>query len=774
MRYAIVFCLLVTVGRTPLLADELNFPTMPSPPELPVATKPISPGPSSAKAISPKPGKRSALLPRPSGAISPKMVKPSLDPSRMVLPSASEIQRSPSGSEILPSETPKRVSVLTNGQDLTKRPNQLEIKPATRPDTRSATSEAVQNPAGTLPNIAPHRLRPDIEPAFSRIPRSVPPAPRSLAQPTQLRTNATRGTLPPPPANDSNPNTPLIPLLEDVSPPVGSGLADPLGPNTYDDPTTVPGDQFVDVLKSIELEQNAAAAPIKAIVGRLQIDRAPFAVFETQTNEPVQQDSEVPQLRVSTIGPNTLVVGRSARYTISLNNLGDFDATEVQLRCSIPEWVSLDETQSSGGRVATQSKDITWDVDVVPAKASQKLVLDLTPRAGKAFELNVDIAVQPSQSKKQISIQEPKLAVKMTGPTETIYNQPALWQIEITNPGTGDANDVQLDIFAGQQKLDSQPVGTIPAGETRNATLEITASEAGTKDIRAIATGNPGIRDEAITDFVCRRGRVSLALTGPEVQYAGSNSDYQLTIENTGDADLSNVMLNLELPSGITYVSGLPSPSETAGGVSWFADRLAAGETKQFPIKLSLVAGGVHEINASATTADDLTASATTRTESRTAADLKLVVSDPVGPQSLGSLTEYVIEVTNRGTAPAREIEIIAVCAPELDPVDVDGNAAIQSGQIFFKPLADLPADHKVTYTVKARATKPGTHAFRVIVKSYQPDLRLATEEQTQFFDRNSAPVAEPVIEEQDATEEEMASRPVELISKEDREERSY
>ena len=329
-----------------------------------------------------------------------------------------------------------------------------------------------------------------------------------------------------------------------------------------------------------------------------------------------------------------MVVGRSARYTISLNNLGEFAATDVQVRSSIPDWVHLDESQASGGRVAVKSKDITWHVDSVAARGSQKLVLDLTPRAGKAFELNVDIAVQPSQTKKQISIQEAKLSVKMNGPSDAVYNQPAIWQVQLANPGTGDAHDVMLDIFAGQEKLDSQAVGTIPAGETRNATLEITATEAGAKNIRAFAYGSPDISDETATDFVCRRGRVSLQLSGPELQYAGDTSEYELTVENTGDAELRNVLLNLDLPTGVTYARGLLSPSVTAGGVSWFADRVAVGETKTFPIQLDLVAGGTHEINAIARTADDLTASASTATESRTAADLKLVVSDPAGPQS--------------------------------------------------------------------------------------------------------------------------------------------
>ncbi len=532
------------------------------------------------------------------------------------------------------------------------------------------------------------------------------------------------------------------PLRQQVAPPVGTRAT----PAAQD----VQTNNDVNSVELIDLMTVNAPAGMGSPTGlRTQLTVQPGATLTT-TNPvtgDVHFDSDVPQLRVRTVGPDTLIVGKSARYEITLNNKSNFDARDVQVRCSIPAWVKLDRYDSSIGLVATESQDLRWSVEHVPARGEQKLTLDLTPTAGKGFELHVDIAVQPAKTRKQITIQEPILSVDVSGPDSVVYNQTGQWQVLIENPGTGDANDVVLDIHSGSRHLESEYLGTIPAGGKRTATLELASKSVGKHSIRTSVKGSLGLNDEHKSDFICRRGELSINVTGSDIEYAGAFTDYQVTVANQGNAVAKNVLVSLELPPGVQYESGLLAPVLTEGSVSWVANELPVGESQDYRVRLKIARGGIHKIVATASNTDDLSAKSAVETQAMISADLRLRVVDPVGPQALGTTCEYGIEVVNQGTDTAREIEIIAVCAPELEAVDVEGNAHIKGGHIYFKPLADLAADHKVSYTVRARATKPGTHTFRVIVKSYHPNMRLATEESTQFFDREvtfGSPTPEP------------------------------
>ena len=618
----------------------------------------------------------------------------------------------------------------------------------------------------------------EIEPAFSRKPAPTLPASKDalkqvgrakvpskeLAKQPAVKKDTVpsvvKSPLPPPPKtelpyrriNVAPADATRTPSLSPVSDPVGSAVR-----RTPDEGRVPPAPRSVFVADPIMDGQSMEAllesgthpkGSPDSLVTRLTIVPADatnsVAEPATHTDQKIQFESDVPQLRVSTVGPNTLVVGKSGRYGITLINKSNFDAYDVQVRCSIPGWVDLDDHEASTGEVVNQLRDVVWLVKHVPARGEQTLNLDLTPTAGRAFELNVDISVQPSQTRKRIAIQEPKLALNLVGPESVVYGEFESWQIEVTNPGTGDANDVVLEVYSGSRKLESKALGSIAAGSSRNATLEIQAKEIGRHGLRLVATGNPLLRDELTDEFLCRRGRLSVSIAGSDLEYAGTATRYEVALQNDGDAATQNVLMNLELPSGVQYVSGLESPTVTAGGVSWVVSKVAVDQRLMFPIVLQLRDGGSHVMAVNASSTGDLEAAAKITTAAMTSADLKLKVSDPIGPQPSGETMSYEIEVFNQGSKAARQIEVIAVCAPELVPQDVDGNAHIKGGHIYFKPIAELPADHKVSFVVRTLATEAGAHAFRVIVKSYEPNQRLAIEESTQFYERKRV---EPVVE---------------------------
>jgi hypothetical protein len=123
-----------------------------------------------------------------------------------------------------------------------------------------------------------------------------------------------------------------------------------------------------------------------------------------------------------------------------------------------------------------------------------------------------------------------------------------------------------------------------------------------------------------------------------------------------------------------------------------------------------------------------------------TAASLALAVEEPSGPVGLEGEAVYQIRVQNRGTASAKEVEVVVYFANNLEPVSAEGaRHRLGAGQVVFEPLPALAVGEAVTFQVKAKAAAAGNHVFRVEVHSAATDVRLVREGATRFYAADSA-----------------------------------
>ena len=454
----------------------------------------------------------------------------------------------------------------------------------------------------------------------------------------------------------------------------------------------------------------------------------------------VRVDNDVPNMKVVTKGPGTLTVGRSARYVIELSNQSSFAATGVTVRCAIPAWVKLANNEATQGKLSQlpDSDAWEWNLESVKSKGLERLNLDLIPQRGKPFELDVELAVQPRRTKQQITIREAGLKLHLNGPESFVYDEKQKYTVTVSNPGTAPADKVVLKLKGAGHELSESPVGTIPPGGKRIVEIDLSARQVGAFPFEVVATGEPGVRDRVDASLLVRRGEPVVRVVGSDFEFAGTHSPYTVTVENKGNADLTNLMVRLSLPKGAKYISGLTQPQVTAAGVEWSITRIEQGGRAEFPVVLQLNEQGRHDLEARAIAAADLIAKDTTSTTAETAADLKLDVITPRGPQPIGQLVEYEIRVRNIGTADAREISVLAVCAPELSPVSSTGDPAIKNSQVIFRPIKVIERGQQVVYKVKVRAREEGSHAFRVAVMSRYPRLRFASEDTTRYYDRST------------------------------------
>lgn len=433
-------------------------------------------------------------------------------------------------------------------------------------------------------------------------------------------------------------------------------------------------------------------------------------------------------------------MNQQSTYVLEVHNHSDFTADTVVVRCPIPAWVAVNKQTATAGTV-TKSKDgnsLQWTISSVRASGTQKLELSLTPRQGRAFDLDVDLAVQPRKSRNEIAIHEGELSVSVS--SSDAVDETGKCLVTITNVGTATVAGTVLYVISGQEILTSVKVGELAAKASQQAQVVVSASAPGSHPLTFSArTANKTTATGKHT-ITIRRAVPVVRIAGPAYEFSGAESEYVVTVSNTGNAAIGDLNAEFELPDGVKYLGGIPNANVTLNTVQWQVDSLKAGGKQDFSIQVKLDEPGSRAFVVAARVENDVVAKDTIMTAVDTTADLKLTVNEPAGPQSVGKVVEYELVISNTGTKTAGKISLVAVCPPELEAVDVTGNAVVKNGQIFFRPIDTLPHGTRVTHKIKVRAKKPGNHSFRVFADAADPGLKYAAEDTTRYFDRSRVP----------------------------------
>jgi len=494
--------------------------------------------------------------------------------------------------------------------------------------------------------------------------------------------------------------------------------------------------------------ETAAAEPTKATAkgsvstSRLTSGVEPDAVLFAQRS---------PLLRVETLGPMRIVVGKEAVYKLRIQNLGDVGAEGVIVQMQLPsgaDVVSSTPTTGDAREVDGESgmpSLLRWEMDLVKGRTHEELIVKLIPRDSSEFELAVNWQSAPAKSQTIVEVQEPKLQLDLDGPSEFVYGDSKIYRMTVSNPGTGDAENVSIQLMpidGGSQPASQHKLGTILAGDDRVLEIELTARQAGELKIHALASGDGDLRAEISEKVLVRRADIEVAVVGPPMKYAGTMGIYQVQVANSGDATAEDVQVVAALPAGVKHVKplGRAEYDEAAGQVTWSVGSLRAGQSRQMQVHYMVNSGGSNTLKVAASTKDNLSASGEVTTQVEATADLKLDVSDPAGPVAVGEEMVYIVRVRNRGSKEAKNVELFGFFSEGLEPTKIrEGRGEMSPGQVIFEPIAELRAGGEKVFKIIAKAERGGNHVFHAEMRCKPLDTRLVAEESTLFYETQAA-----------------------------------
>jgi len=458
---------------------------------------------------------------------------------------------------------------------------------------------------------------------------------------------------------------------------------------------------------------------------------------------------QLPLITSRVAGPSKILIGREAKYRVTIENRGTAAADELTTEIAAPEWAEVVRATASSGAVnradeVAGTNSLRWSIPNLGAGRSQTLDLVLVPKTSQPLNLGVSWRHAPVASTTTVEVQEPKLAMAISGPDEVFFGRPQTYRLSLNNPGTGAAENVHVQLVppGGGQAVSSYRVESLAAGESKVVDIEITAREAGELSMQAVATAEGDLRSEAEQKIFCRQAELNVDWRGPNRKYAGTEATYFFRVRNPGTASAEQVEFNVELPTGFEFADASEGHQFDLAGqrVTWKIGTLRPGDDCYLELRGVVNQAGKNEMQLTAENADgDVNDAKTAATDVIALADLKLDVTDPKGPVPVGSEIDYEIIVTNRGRSTAEQVNVVGLFSAGVEPVSAEGGeATITDGRVGFRTIGALPAGQKVRFKIRAKAGTAGTHLFRAEVLCRDLEIKLAAEETTRFFQDES------------------------------------
>jgi uncharacterized repeat protein (TIGR01451 family) len=440
-------------------------------------------------------------------------------------------------------------------------------------------------------------------------------------------------------------------------------------------------------------------------------------------------------------------VGQECQCDLVVKNTGKTVARNISVRATLPASARL--LASTTPTPTAQAHQLHWQLGDLEPEQTKTIQIHIIPTS--RGDLTASAVVHfISAAATAFRVQEPLLEVVLQGPKEVQIGDPASQIIQVSNPGTGTARNVEIKALIPpglehpQGKQLTMAIGSLNPGETRMVRLALSAVSGGKQQIKVLAEAKlspeaaPYLRKLSETDIQIISPSVKVGVDGPALRYKHRNATYEITATNDGTAVSNNVRVMHKVPEGFQFVSAtqggkFDAVSKTVG---WFVGRIEPGQSSAMSVTLEAVQLGDFEHEVSAMTDQGARSEDVLPTRVEGIASLVLEVNDLNDPVEVGVETAYEVHVKNHGTKHAQNVAVACELPAGVDLVDVKAPApySLQGRVVVFQNLSTLDPEKTATYRIIVRGNADGDHRFRARLASDSIQEPLLVEELTKSY----------------------------------------
>ena len=391
--------------------------------------------------------------------------------------------------------------------------------------------------------------------------------------------------------------------------------------------------------------------------GPLPIPPTPIDTSEQADQAPVESVSQQAPVEPREAAKSGLTdVGRYGQYPLSEAN-AENQPSQLRQNTLPSPLQSILQSAPAQDRLA-QSAEAVPRVEPAPSAFERRPIISASDDTQRPLEQE-GTGTPGSQTLE--GMQSPTLSLEKIAPAEIQVGKSGEFQVIVRNTGQVAVHDVVLrdEVPQGTRLLSTTPpatttedgamwwqLGTLEPAEDTTITMQLMPLVEG--EIGSVATAT--FQAQASARTVSTRPLLKLEHTSPPKVHVGDMVTFTIRISNPGSGSATSVILEEDVPEGLIHAAGKSLEFEIG--------TLAPGETRELDLILTAEKAGTIE-NVIVARAD-----ANLVVESRLELDVispKLRVS-LLGPgkRYLERPATYTISVANPGTAPAKDIELIA------------------------------------------------------------------------------------------------------------------
>lgn len=452
------------------------------------------------------------------------------------------------------------------------------------------------------------------------------------------------------------------------------------------------------------------------------------------------EGAQTTQITVEKTAPEEVRTNKPAQIVVSVKNLGKKTVKNIVLRDSVPTGAQFES--GSSDVAPNQQGELIWPAFDLQPGAEKKFEYSIIPTQEGTFGSVATVMIAASASS-QTKCSQPELKVEVTAADSVELGEKVVFDIVVSNVGTGVANNVKLEeripngLHHPQGDVLNNTLGTLNPGESKRLPLTLESVAAG-EVVNILTISADGCEAKsAETKINIVAPMLELAISGPQKAYLGRPTTFTLDVKNVGDASAFDVRLIAQLPRGTSFVqaNNLGAYKEDEHCVYWDLAELPAQTNAEIELTLQTTEASQAELIFGAQGPNNLTAQTSHTVSIEGIAALSFNVSSSTDLVEVGREFEYTVKIENRGTKESNNVVLQVLTTDAISILATDGptKATSRNGVVVFEKIPSIPAKSNVTYKIKAKPNANGD--CRVEFQLSSDDLEpLVKEENTRVY----------------------------------------
>jgi len=336
---------------------------------------------------------------------------------------------------------------------------------------------------------------------------------------------------------------------------------------------------------------------------------------------------------------------------------------------------------------------------------------------------------------------KPMLTITKTGPETAQLGSDVTYSITVANTGNAVAkNVVWTDIpgdgleFRVEREKYTIPLGDMAPGQTKTFNPVFRAAKRGKVcNLARVTSSNAGNAQAEACTVITQPG-LKVEKTGDTERLFGQHAKYKITVKNTGDTDLANVVVTDEVPANTTLVTAAGA-SVSGNSAVWTIPSLKAGAQQVFDVVLTSRTAGNH-CNKVTVASGELRDTAQACTSWRGVSAILVELVDDPDPLAVGETTTFTATLTNQGTDDVNMVNAKVILPAGLEAVSANNGATISGKTITWPTVDPIAPKKQVVNTFVVKSTAVGDQRTRLEVTTRSRPAPILNEESTTVYER--------------------------------------